>query len=155
MPRRSVRGKAIVWRIFGRHEFQILISKVKTMKNQHVYQQMLHTGRGRTLTALEKYQFERLSQEGYRTERDVTPCDTTQKIWITHTIHIHAKPPTTWAKTLSNSRRSQRPISVLQTRSKNHKKHLEPAKSVSQGNQVSQGNRRRKCSTADSRQVYL
>ena len=63
------------------------------LPDQHIYQLILLTENRAILTSLESYQYEILKKQGYRTQQDATPCETTQRNWVTHKIYIEAEPP--------------------------------------------------------------
>lgn len=63
------------------------------LKVQNVFKQILFTGNWRIETPLERFQFERLKQEGFWTNRSEVACYTTGKNWITYTVHVIAKAP--------------------------------------------------------------
>ena len=74
---------------------QLNLSKGRTaFKDRNVYYQILRTEKGYIRTTLAKYQFERLRDEGYRTERNTDPCEVTECNWISHSVYITAQPPT-------------------------------------------------------------
>ena len=61
----------------------------------HIYQLILQTGSKFTVTTIQKFQFERLSNLGYRTDKQVVPRCATKNNWITHDVYITAKPANT------------------------------------------------------------